>query len=232
MNIKKSYKILIDSILEDVRKYRIDNNWNDNQIVLISFDFLFKKILKNNDKIDVCKYFLSINPVKYGFKGIFYKCNDNVDVGIFKKIKNQKLNNGIKINTQYVFPYVYNKIKKINKFLFREIGKKFLIQSGYRSPAYQLIVFFWNLRDSNYNFDYVVKKVALPFYSEHGFVNGQAIDIISMDALNLFDRGMLEKTIEYKWLKENGEYFDFYESYPKNNNMGIIYEPWHWHFKK
>ncbi|MBK7960075.1 MAG: D-alanyl-D-alanine carboxypeptidase family protein [Bdellovibrionales bacterium] len=31
------------------------------------------------------------------------------------------------------------------------------------------------------------------------------------------------------WLTENASRFEFQLSYPRNNDHGIIYEPWHWY---
>jgi len=228
MKLNNDDKEIINSILEIVREYRINHKWNDNQIALVNFDYLFNKILKDKIKIDFCNKFLSINPLDHGFKGIYYGREEAKKV---KKISNQKLNNGVKLQTQYVLSDVYKMIKKMNHFMKKELGVNIIIQSGYRSPAYQLIVFFWHLRDSGYDFDIVIKKVALPFYSEHGSVSAGAVDLISSDADNLFESTKFKATKEYKWLKENGQFFGFYESYFKNNEMGVMHEPWHWHFE-
>lgn len=228
MKLNDNDKKLINSILEEVREYRICHKWNDNQIVLMNFDYLFRKILKDKNKVDFCNMFLSIDPLEYGFKGICYEKEETKKV---KKISNQKLNNGVKIQTQYVLSDVYKRIKRINYFIKKELGTNIIIQSGYRSPAYQLVVFFWHLRDSDYDFDVVIKKVALPFYSEHGSVFTSAVDLISSDANNLFESIKFKHTKEYKWLKENGQFFGFYESYSKDNEIGIMHEPWHWHFE-
>jgi LAS superfamily LD-carboxypeptidase LdcB len=37
-----------------------------------------------------------------------------------------------------------------------------------------------------------------------------------------------EKTQAFEWLIENATRFNFRLSYPRKNNMGIVYEPWHW----
>ena len=41
-----------------------------------------------------------------------------------------------------------------------------------------------------------------------------------------------DKTEEYKWLQKNAKSFNFYESYPIDNNLDMMYEPWHWHHEK
>lgn len=231
MKLKEKDKIIINSILEDVRKYRIKNHWNNNEIVLVSFDVLFKKILKDKERVLFCKDFLLINPLKHGFNGIKYDIVENNNVNLFKKISKQKLACGKNIQPQYVLGDVFYKFKRMNKFIEKELGSKLLIQSGYRSQAYQLIVFFWNLRDSNYDFDNIIKRVALPFYSEHSCLNKQAMDLINIGAKSLLNRVKFENTKEYKWLKDNANFFGFYESYSKNNKFGVVYEPWHWHFE-
>ncbi len=232
MKLYENDKKFINSILESVREYRVSHKWNNNEVVLISFDFLFNKILIDNEKIKFCKKILSINPLKYGFNGVLYNENKNeIEPRLFKILSGQKLKNNTKIQAQYVLKDVYAKFKRMNNFLKKDIGVGVIIQSGYRSPAYQLIVFLWNLRNSNYNFNKIAREVALPFYSEHGCAYNQALDFVAYNSNDLFDSTNFKKTKEYKWLKENAEYFGFYESYPKNNKLGFIYEPWHWHFE-
>jgi D-alanyl-D-alanine carboxypeptidase len=81
------------------------------------------------------------------------------------------------------------------------------------------------------NRGYSIKKILrenkLPGYSEHH--TGKAIDITSKKLNGLFVS--FEDTREFKWLVKNAATYNFYLSYPKDNNEGIMYEPWHWMFK-
>ena len=73
----------------------------------------------------------------------------------------------------------------------------------------------------------ILKENTLPGYSEHH--TGCAVDFISKDSYSLSVN--FEKTDEFKWLMNNANKYGFYLSYPKSNNNGIMYEPWHWTFK-
>jgi LAS superfamily LD-carboxypeptidase LdcB len=101
--------------------------------------------------------------------------------------------------------------------------------SGYRSPAYQIFVFLWYLKFYKFNFPQTIKRAAIPGYSEHGFPERQAIDFITEDGSpSEKNPSDFEKTVEYRWLRKNADKFNFYETNPKNNNLGTMFEPWHW----
>lgn len=119
----------------------------------------------------------------------------------------------------------------MNKEIEKDIGKKLLIQYGHRSPARQVFIFFDVLARENFNFDFnkALKRVCFPDYSEHVCSKRQAIDFMTEDGIRGDGFYMTE---EYGWLKNNANKFGFYESYPKDNKLGIMYEPWHWHFEE
>ncbi len=66
--------------------------------------------------------------------------------------------------------------------------------------------------------------LAPPGFSEHH--TGNAIDIGTYRIENLQEE--FESTKAFNSLKENAHLFNFYMSYPKYNQYGFIYEPWHW----
>ena len=74
-----------------------------------------------------------------------------------------------------------------------------------------------------------LKRVALPGYSEHGYPLRQGVDIGTFEPVK--DIKDFVKTEEYKWLKNNASQFGFYLSFPKGNKSGVMFEPWHWHYK-
>ena len=77
----------------------------------------------------------------------------------------------------------------------------------------------------NFNFEQTIARVCLPAFSEHVYPDRQAIDFMTEDA----QKGeFFEQTREYAWLIENANKFGFVQSYPKDNNLGMMYEPWHW----
>lgn len=228
MKINQKEKDLINSILEKLAK---EKDRKKDKIVLVDFKDIYENLSK--EEIELCKKFLKINPRKYGFKGKFLGIKPvpkNLVV-----IKNQKYKEKDKIEkivTQYLSNKVYKRYLELNKALYKDSGKKLLIDSCYRSPAYQLIIFIYYLRFHKWNLKKVAGRVALPGYSEHGDNTNPAIDFITTDGkpsdenpLNFLD------TEEYKWLKKNAKNFGFYLSYPKNNKLGVIFEPWHWRLK-
>lgn len=64
-------------------------------------------------------------------------------------------------------------------------------------------------------------------YSEHH--SGCAVDICSNDRFKLSES--FEETDAFEWLMSHAQTFGFSLSYPRNNDKGIIYEPWHWFFR-
>ena len=226
-SISSKDKKLIVSILE-----KIENKKKNSEVRIIDFNPLFK-ILDKEEKILVEK-FRDINPLIYGFKGRYLGIQ-NVPKNIIA-IRNQKYKSKDKIEKieiQYLPNPVFVAYKKLNSALYKDTKKKLLIDSGYRSPAYQIITFLWYLNFHKFNFSKTIKRVAIPGYSEHGFPKGQAVDFITTGGIPSDERPLdFAKTIEYKWLLKNANKFGFYQSYPRNNKLGLMFEPWHWQFRK
>lgn len=65
---------------------------------------------------------------------------------------------------------------------------------------------------------------APPGYSEHH--SGRAIDINTPGCVATEEE--FENTDAYRWLVAHAGRFGFTLSYPRDNNLGFIYEPWHW----
>lgn len=142
------------------------------------------------------------------------------------------LKNGEKKKTgvQFLPLPVYLAYKRLNKAITKDLGKPLVILSAYRSPAYQLALFFVDLCQDKWNFKKTLSYVALPGYSEHGYPDQQAIDFGTYHALKL--DADFEKTKEYRWLQKNASRFGFHLSFPRGNKTGVIFEPWHWHYNK
>ena len=68
---------------------------------------------------------------------------------------------------------------------------------------------------------------APPGHSEHH--TGRAIDINTSDCEPLEED--FENTKAFRWLQNNASDFGFRLSYPRDNEYGIGYEPWHWFFE-
>jgi D-alanyl-D-alanine carboxypeptidase len=118
---------------------------------------------------------------------------------------------------------------QLNEAMQKDIGKTLQVLYGHRSPARQVFIFF-DILERIYNFDFekTMQRVCLPDYSEHVCTQQQAIDFKAETGppVDTFDQKQ-----EYTWLKANASSFGFYESYPKDNAFGMMYEPWHWHYE-
>jgi len=124
---------------------------------------------------------------------------------------------------------VFAKYTAMMEAMKKDLGKKLLVESGYRSSAYQLYLFVYYLQNHKYSIRETVKFVALPGYSEHGAPAFQAIDFINQDGFNGEDNTSEFDTLpEFAWLQKHAKSFGFVLSYPKNGPAGITYEPWHW----
>jgi D-alanyl-D-alanine carboxypeptidase len=97
--------------------------------------------------------------------------------------------------------------------------------SGFRSYIYQKNLIERRLKEGR-KLESILTHVAIPGYSEHH--SGRAIDIHAPG--NPVLEEAFELTDSFAWLKENAHKFDFRLSYPRNNDLGIIYEPWHWFY--
>ena len=225
----KELKFLNKETVSSILK-KMDKSRKIKDLRVISFSRLYKYL--NKTEIELVKNFLKLNPRKYGFRGKFFGVKKTPKNLI--SVRNQKFYfNGKKkiIGEQCLPKPVYMAFQKMNNALKNETGRKLLIDSGYRSPAYQTILFLYYLKLHKFNFLRTAQGVAFPGYSEHGNPERQAIDFITIDGIPSDGKPSgFEKTKEFKWLIKNVNKFGFYLSYPKNNKDGVMYEPWHWHF--
>jgi D-alanyl-D-alanine carboxypeptidase len=97
------------------------------------------------------------------------------------------------------------------------------IVSAFRSVDYQCDL-LKNKLAKGQNIDEILRVNAAPGYSEHH--TGCAIDITTEGCDPLSEE--FEATEAFRWLQENGQRFGFSLSYPRDNPVGIVYEPWHW----
>lgn len=100
--------------------------------------------------------------------------------------------------------------------------------SGFRSLTDQDYLFFGKKAERGQVTTERAKVSAPPGYSEHH--TGYALDLGdgSVPAANLSPT--FENTPAYKWLQANAAFYSFEMSFPKNNNQGVSYEPWHWRY--
>jgi zinc D-Ala-D-Ala carboxypeptidase len=68
---------------------------------------------------------------------------------------------------------------------------------------------------------------APPGFSEHH--SGRAIDITTTGVRPLEQE--FDGTAAFQWLSRSAGSFGFILSYPRNNQHGYLYEPWHWCYR-
>ena len=113
-----------------------------------------------------------------------------------------------------------------------DLGTRLLVESGYRSPAYQLYLFLYYMPKHGSSIRETNRFVALPGRSEHGAPQQQAIDFINAEGINGEDHPeAFEALPEYRWLKAHASEYGFVLSYPRDNPHHTAFEPWHWHFE-
>jgi len=220
--------VLIDqekkAVLSLVTKGKKEQERNE-KFAIIDFDSFY--LLFNDDEVAIIKKYLAIDPNKIGYKLPFLGYTDTPSDII--SLPNQPYrHNGKPVPCQYLPKEVYEAYVKMNAAMQKELGKSIGVLYGYRSPARQVFMFFDILeRKYNYDFDKAVNRVCFPAYSEHVCTQKQAIDFVTEEGIC----EDFETTEEYKWLQDNAKRFGFFESYPKDNDLGMVYEPWHWHYE-
>lgn len=97
--------------------------------------------------------------------------------------------------------------------------------SSFRSVAYQRGLLARKLKRGD-SLAQILSVNAAPGYSEHH--SGRAIDIGTPGCAPLDEA--FEHTPAFRWLAEHAADFGFRMSYPRDNPLGVIYEPWHWYY--
>ena len=160
----------------------------------------------------------------------------DVSSSSFEKLNGQDyLKNGepAVLPAQYLPRWTYEAYRSMMDEMRRDLGKVLLVESGFRSPAYQLYTFLFYLPKHHYSISETRRWVALPGHSEHGNPDLQAIDFINQQGINGDDEGQtaetFEKLPEFDWLMRRGKEFGFELSFPRSGK-DTTYEPWHWRF--
>ena len=136
------------------------------------------------------------------------------------------------LDPQYLPRNVLEAYRKMMDAMEADLGKRLLVESGYRSPAYQLYLFLFYMPKHGDSIKETNRFVALPGHSEHGYPPRQAIDFINQQGINGEDKPEeFEALPEYAWLQQHAAEFGFAISYPRDNALGTSFEPWHWHFE-
>lgn len=136
------------------------------------------------------------------------------------------------LDPQYLPQPVQVAYGKMMEAMERDLGTSLRVESGYRSPAYQLYLFLFYLPKHDYSVRETNRFVALPGHSEHGHPLRQAIDFINERGINGEDHPEeFEALPEYQWLHAHAADFGFFLSYPRDNLYHTAFEPWHWHYE-
>ncbi len=102
-------------------------------------------------------------------------------------------------------------------------GVRLMLVSGYRSWDYQAGLIRRKL-EAGQVIGEILKVNAAPGYSEHH--TGRAVDIATPGSRPLTED--FENTDAFDWLGRRAAEFGFSMSYPRENPLGFVYEPWHW----
>ncbi|MEM9689851.1 MAG: M15 family metallopeptidase [Pseudomonadota bacterium] len=102
-------------------------------------------------------------------------------------------------------------------------GVRLMLVSGFRSFDYQAGLIRRKL-EAGQAIDTILKVNAAPGYSEHH--SGRAVDIATPGSRPLTEE--FEAPEAFDWLSRRAIEFGFSMSYPRNNPLGFVYEPWHW----
>ncbi len=95
--------------------------------------------------------------------------------------------------------------------------------SAFRSMGYQAGIIQMKL-DKGQTLEEILKTNTAPGHSQHH--TGCAIDISTPEFKPL--EQSFEESPACQWLTNHAANYGFFMTYPRDNDQGIIYEPWHW----
>ncbi|MFH1046881.1 MAG: D-alanyl-D-alanine carboxypeptidase family protein [Patescibacteria group bacterium] len=212
----------------------IVNRWKSSaNRLIIRFDQLYNRL--SPEQVAIVRRIILTDPRQLGFRGPFVGLSappDNLVLVGGQEFK--RIVGGMRriIAPQYVPHPVLVAFRQLNRALCREcIGCRLLIESGYRSPAYQAVVFLQSLVRHDFDLLETARHVALPGFSEHSRPRRQALDLATPLGSSISGFGPdFAATREYAWLIRQAHRFRFVLSYPPDNPFGITFEPWHWRY--
>ncbi len=220
----------LEAILQDLEPV-IKPKQQDGSAVLLSWDKLYAPL--NQDQRAFLDAFRKLRGASLGATSHYFgEAGDSADlvpVGSETVLKDGVVT---PLDPQYLPRPVFEASSRMMEAMTEELGRRLLVESGYRAPAYQLYLFLFYLPKHGYSIKETNRFVALPGHSEHGYPPGQAIDFINEAGINGEDHPeVFEALPEYEWLQAHAREFGFVLSYPRNNPQGTAFEPWHWHYE-
>jgi D-alanyl-D-alanine carboxypeptidase len=138
------------------------------------------------------------------------------------------------LGDKYVPRPVYGAYVRMNAaFTAGHPGRALLIQSCYRSPAYQVAVFIdWLINAYDGDIAATIRHASPPRYSQHTIASQAAVDVRNVDGVPSGYRPEgFRDTAEYAWLRQHAAGFGFFESWTDGNEFGMRAEPWHWQYR-
>lgn len=229
-NLDKENRLIAEKISQKFRCERGERGAVKNHdFRVITFDRLFSFLAKDEKKlIDAV---LLINPKNYGIKARFLGVEPVPKNLVSIKGQRYIIKKEIKIMefTHFLPKNNFLAFRELNKKMKSDINREINVYSGYRSPAFQVMLFISKFVGNDFDLKKTLRLACLPAYSEHCSVKIQGIDVAP--CRGIADLKNFYKTKEYGWLTHNARQFDFFLSYPKNNKIGMAFEPWHWHFR-
>ena len=179
---------------------------------------------------------ISLKPQDYGVNTPYAGDLEPVPADLVKVSGQQYTHYGERksLSDKYVPRHIFEAYVRMNEaFTAEHPNRRLLIQSCYRSPAYQVVVFInWLIHDYHGDIAKTIRHASPPNYSQHTIASKAAIDFKNVDGSPPDDDpGNFKDTVEYAWLRRHGSEFSFYESWTEGNEFGMRAEPWHWQFR-
>ncbi len=106
-------------------------------------------------------------------------------------------------------------------------GVKLMPVSGFRSVDEQKAIFD-NQIERKGGVEAAAEYSAPAGHSEHH--TGYAVDIADGNQPDTDLKHSFETTAAYQWMLVNARTYDFEQSFPKDNQQGVSFEPWHWRY--
>ena len=124
-----------------------------------------------------------------------------------------------------VTPSLLIAFQNMQKQLKKDTDEHIKIISGYRSPAYQALLLLGGYAQKGFDMVSTLRHYMPPGYSQHGKVNGLAIDVGHHYMLD----ENFQESAAYPWMITHAASYGFQLSYPDTQN-NMMFEPWHWQF--
>ncbi|MBF0273665.1 MAG: D-alanyl-D-alanine carboxypeptidase family protein [Nitrospinae bacterium] len=214
--LAKSKLPLLNTSLK--KMYRIQRIVGHSNFYLLNFDEAIA-ISKNyskvgtftKDELDFLAELFYADCSVYGFKG------DKPMKSLTTKVHKRSV-----VKVRGTGNYLYKGMpEKLYKKIKKDIGEEMYLTSGVRSVMKQFLLFLNKVYKSEGNLSLASRSLAPPGYSYHG-ISDFDVGKVGLGSANFTDK--FAQTDLFKKLLE----LDYVSlRYPKGNNLGVRYEPWH-----